>query len=52
MGLYLERNAVNAKCHLEILDNFVWPTVSGWDNFDKLILMQDASPLFAVNVRA
>ena len=36
-----------------MLDSFVWPTVSGWDNIDDLIFMQGgAPPHFALNVRA
>ena len=36
-----------------MLDSFVWPTVSGWDNIDDLIFMQDgAPPHFALTVRA
>ena len=26
-----------------MLDSFVWPTVSGWDNIDDLIFMQDGA---------
>ena len=44
---------MNAERYLHMLDSFVWPTVSGWDNIDDLIFMQDgAPPHFALNVRA
>ena len=36
-----------------MLDSFVWPAVSGWDNIDNLIFMQDgAPPHFTFTVRA
>ena len=44
---------MNAERYLHMLDSFVWPTVSGWDNIDDLIFMQDgAPPHFALTVRA
>jgi len=43
---------MHAERCLHILDTFVWPAVSGWDNIDNLIFMQDgALPHSALTVR-
>ena len=53
IGPYVLRNTMNAERYLHMLDSFVWPTVSGWDNIDDLIFMPDgAPPHFALTVRA
>ena len=39
--------------YLQMLDNYVWPALSGLDNVDDLIFMRDgAPPHFILNVRA
>ena len=53
IGPYVLLDTMNAERYLHMLDSFVWPTVSGWDNIDDLIFMQDgAPPHFALTVRA
>ena len=53
IGPYVLRDTMNAERYLHMLDSYVWPTVSGWDNIDDLIFMQDgAPPHFALTVRA
>ena len=44
IGPYVLRDTMNAEHYLHMLDSFVWPTVSGWDNIDDLIFMQDGAP--------
>ena len=42
-----------AERYLHMLDSFVWPALSGWDNIDNSIFMQDgAPPHFTFTVRA
>uniref|UniRef100_A0A0L8G6V4 Tc1-like transposase DDE domain-containing protein n=1 Tax=Octopus bimaculoides TaxID=37653 RepID=A0A0L8G6V4_OCTBM len=46
-------DTMNTDCYLQMLENYVWPSVSGWDNIGDLIFMQDgAPPHFAFTVHA
>jgi hypothetical protein len=53
IGPYLLRDTMNSERYLQMFQDYVWPMVSGWENIDDLIFMQDgASPHFANAVRA
>ena len=53
IGPYVLRDSMNAERYLHMLDSFVWPIVSDWDNINNLIFMQDVvPPHFALTVRA
>jgi hypothetical protein len=44
---------MNLEGYVQMLQDYVWPTVSGWGNIDDLIFMQDgAPPHFANAIRA
>lgn len=52
IGPYLLRDTMNADRYLQMLQDYVWPTISQWENIDDLIFMQDgAPPHFALTVR-
>jgi len=43
---------MNAESYLQVLEDYVWPIVSGWENIDELVFMHDgAPPHFALSVR-
>jgi hypothetical protein len=44
IGPYLLRDTMNSQCYLQMLQDYVWPTVSRWENIDDLIFMQDGGP--------
>ena len=53
IGPYLLRDTMNAERCLQMLEDYVWPIVSGWENIDELVFMHDgAPPHFALSVRA
>jgi len=53
IGPYLLRDTMNAERYLQMLEDYVWPIVSGWENIDELVFMDDgAPPHFALSVRA
>ena len=53
IGPYLLRDTMNAECCLQILEDYMWPTLSGCENTDELVFMHDgAPPHFALGVRA
>lgn len=53
ISLYLLCDTMNTDHYLQILENYVWSTVSGFDNIDDLIFIQDGvPPHFALAVRA
>jgi hypothetical protein len=53
IGPYLLRDTMNAEHYLQMLEDYVWPIVSGWENIDELVFTHDgAPPHFAVSVRA
>jgi len=53
IGPYLLRDTMNAEHCLQMLEDYVWPIVSGWENIDELVLMHDgAPPHFALSVCA
>jgi len=53
IGPYLLRDTMNAKRSLQILEDYMWPIVSGWENIDELVFMHDgAPPHFAMSVTA
>jgi hypothetical protein len=41
---YLLRDTMNSECYLQMLQDYIWHTVSGWENMDNLIFMQDGAP--------
>jgi len=48
---HLLRDTMNAERCLHMLEDYVWPIVSGWENIDELVLMHDgAPPHFALRV--
>ena len=50
---FLLRDTMNAERCLQMLDNYLWPAVSGWGIVHGLIFMEDgAPPHFALSVRA
>lgn len=53
-GPYLLRATMNNERYLKMLKkNFVWPTISEWENARELLFKQDgAPPHFASTVRA
>ena len=53
IGPYLLRDTMNAESYLQMLEDYVWPIVSGWENIDKLVFGHDGGPPhFALSVRA
>jgi hypothetical protein len=53
IGPYLLCDAMNAKRCLQMLEDYMWPIVSGWQNIDELVFMHDGSPPhFALSVPA
>jgi len=53
IGPYLLRDTMNVKRYLQMLEDYVWPIVSGWENNDELVFMHNgAPPHFALSVRA
>ena len=53
IGPKLLRDTMNAESYLQMLEDSVWPIVSGWENIDELVFMHDgAPPHFALSVRA
>jgi hypothetical protein len=44
---------MNTECYFQMLEDYVWPIASGWENIDKLVFMHDgAPPYFAPSVHA
>jgi len=53
IGPYLLRDTMNAEHYLQMLEDCMWPIVSGWENVDELVFMHDGEPPhFALSVRA
>jgi len=53
IGPYLLRDTMNAERYLQMLEDYLWLIVSGWENIDELVLMyHGAPPHFALSVRA
>jgi hypothetical protein len=50
IGPYLLRDTTNSKHYLQMLQDYVWPMVSGCENIDDLIFMQDGAPPHFANV--
>ncbi|CAF5188456.1 unnamed protein product, partial [Rotaria sp. Silwood1] len=44
IGPYLLRDTTNGERYLEMLESFVWPTISQWNNIDEPIFMHDDAP--------
>ena len=38
IGAYLLRDTMKAERYLQMLEYYVWPIVSGWENIDELVL--------------
>jgi hypothetical protein len=47
IGPYLLRDTMNAERYLQMLEDYVWSIVSGWENIDVLVFMRDGT----MNVR-
>jgi hypothetical protein len=44
---------MNAERCLQMMEDYAWPIVSGWENIDKLVFMHGgALPHFALRIRA
>jgi len=53
IGPYLLRDTMNAKRYLQMLEDYVWPITSGWENIDELVFMHNGTPPhFALGVHA
>ena len=53
IGPNLLRDTMNAERCIQMLEDYVWPIVSGWENIDELVFMHDgAPPHFALSVPA
>ena len=53
IGPYLLCDTMNAERYLQILEDYVWPIISGWENIDEFVFTHDdAPPRFALGVRA
>jgi len=53
IGPYLLRDTMNAERCLQMMEDYAWPIVSGWENIDELVFMHDgAPPHFALSVCA
>jgi len=44
IGPYLLRDTMNAERYLQMLQDYVWPVVSGWENINELVFMHDGAP--------
>ena len=52
LGPYIIRDTMNSQRYLHMLENFVWPTITEWEEANELIFMQDgAPPHYALTVR-
>ena len=45
IGAYLLRDTMNVEGYLQMLEDYVWPIVSGWENVDELVFMHDGTCL-------
>jgi len=43
IGQYLLRDTMNAERYLQMLEDYVWPIVSGWENIDELARWRTAT---------
>jgi hypothetical protein len=41
---YFLRDTMNSERYLQMLQDYIWPTISGWENTDDLIFMHDGAP--------
>jgi hypothetical protein len=44
IGTYLVRDNTNAERFLQMLEDYLWLIVSGWENIDALVFMHDGAP--------
>ena len=44
IGPYLLRDTMNAERYPQMLEDYVWPIVSGWENIEELVFMHDGAP--------
>jgi len=44
IGPYLLRDTMNDERYLQMLEDYVWPIVSGLENIDELVFMHDSPP--------
>jgi hypothetical protein len=44
IGPYLLCDTMNGERYLEMLQNYVWPEISQWENIEELIFMHDGAP--------
>jgi len=53
IGAYLLCDTMNAERYLQMLEDYVWPIVFGWENIDELVFMHDGAPShFALSICA
>ena len=50
IGAYLLRDTMNAERYLQMLEDYLWPIVSGWKNIDELVFMYDGTCLVGAEV--
>jgi len=51
IGPYLLRDTMITERYLQMMEDYVWSVVSGWENIDELVFMHDgAPPHFALSV--
>jgi hypothetical protein len=43
IGPCLMRDTMNSEHYLQMPQDYVWPTISGWENIDDLIFIQDGA---------
>jgi hypothetical protein len=53
IGPYLLHDTMNVENYLQMLEDYMWPIVSGWENIDELVFMHGgATPYFVLNIYA
>ena len=50
IGAYLLRDTMNIERYLQMLEDYMWPIVSGWENVDELVFMHDGTCLVGSEV--
>ncbi|PSN58080.1 hypothetical protein C0J52_06513 [Blattella germanica] len=50
IGPFILRDTMNAERYLQMLEDYVSPMVSAWDNINDVIFMQDGAPPHFANV--
>ena len=50
IGAYLLHDTMNVEHYLQMLEEYMWPIVSGWENVDELVFMHDGTCLVGSEV--